>query len=651
MSLCLLGCTGRPPVRVVTLPDVPVVAEGQRLSGSLSEVAPPGILLDLAALMEQYQPQVAIASPRADKVIDETRLEVKLSLRGLPVYKDEAIGLGPHLQVVLDNQPPQSVYDLANPLVLEGLTPGSHTLRAFAVKPWGESFKNPAAFAQTTFHIFAKTGENTPNPQQPLLTYNEPSSTYGAEPVLLDFYLTNAPLHDIAKESQDDEIADWQIRCTINGQSFTFDQWKPIYIKGLKPGLNWLELSLTDTQGNPIPNAFNSTVHTLTYNPDQRDSLAKLVRGEFLLEQVGRIADPGYEPPAPPAETIPAETVPAETAIPREALPDDTKTNAAETAEPNFEEPDAATSELESTADVKDTPAESMSESSPAQADADQPEIAAPKDTDSENIDSADTATQQFGLDTQRDQPEAEPEQSEPEAPEQDSPELETAKEKRLEPPVVSKSEKSAQETLETPNAELNDEKKIPSSEIAEPAVKITDTVPDADPQTQSLNDAKQPASEQPAPEPSAAEQRSKPSEPLSDSSARQKSSPWQSIRDRIQSYWQQRSQPAPSPPFTNPTAGTIEEADLPIIIETQTESPEQQLPPPEQPPLKNRSETAPPSTTEATSPEIEITDIPTTLTAPEPATGDVLLGPKPTQTFPAEDLQDQRQPQNSQPE
>ncbi|MEL6902686.1 MAG: hypothetical protein AAFP07_17220, partial [Cyanobacteria bacterium J06606_4] len=325
LGLSLIGCSRGPStIRVVTLPEVPVVAERQRLSGSLSEVAPPGILLDLAALTEQYQPQVAIASPKANQVIDEARLKVKLSLRGLSIYKDETIGLGPHLQVVLDNQPPRSVYDLDEPLVFAGLTPGTHTLRAFAAKPWGESFKNPGAYAQTSFHVFAQTGENTPDAQQPLLTYNEPSNTYGAEPVLIDFYLSNAPLHDIARQSKTDDLVDWQIRCTINGQSFTFNQWKPIYVKGLKPGQNWVQLSLVDAKGNLIPNAFNSTIHTLTYDPEQRDSLAKLVRGELPIEQVGRIADPSYEPPALPVEPAPpAESIPKPEEIVPEQEPSD----------------------------------------------------------------------------------------------------------------------------------------------------------------------------------------------------------------------------------------------------------------------------------------------------------------------------------------
>ncbi len=175
------------------------------------------------------------------------------------------------------------------------LAPGSHTLRVIAVKPWGESFKNEEAYAQTTFHVFAKTNENTPDPNRPQLIYSAPQGTYGAQPVLLDFYLSNAPLHLLA--ASDPDIADWRVRCDINGQSFIFDQWQPIYLKGFKPGQNWVQLTLIDEQGTPIKNAFNSTVRIVDFDPEQRDTLAKMTRGELTVRDIGQIVVSDYEPP------------------------------------------------------------------------------------------------------------------------------------------------------------------------------------------------------------------------------------------------------------------------------------------------------------------------------------------------------------------
>lgn len=273
--------------------------------GKLAEVSPPFVIQNLKQSLDAYQPQVKILNPRSNQVLDKTEVNVKLQINDLSLYKDEDLELGPYVQVMLDNQPYAQIYDTGEPLAIENLSPGTHTLRVFAVRPWHESFKNDGAFAQTTFHVFTQTGENQPNPTQPLLTYNFPQGTIGAEPVLLDFYLTNAPLHLVAREDSEDAIPDWQVRCTINGESFTFDRWEPIYLKGLKPGQNWVQLELLNEQGDPLPNVFNNAVQLITYKPGGSDALARLTRGELTAEAAGKIVDPNYVPPAPEPELEP----------------------------------------------------------------------------------------------------------------------------------------------------------------------------------------------------------------------------------------------------------------------------------------------------------------------------------------------------------
>lgn len=296
IALLLFGCASRPQsVRLLELPDIPEPGEERQLSGDISEVAPPAIFSDLDELIADVRPQIAIASPKLNQTLTATTLTPKLTLRGLSIYKDETLNLGPHLQVILDNQPAQTLYSLDEPIEFSELAPGSHTLRVLAVKPWGESFKNAEAYAQTTFHIFAQTSENTPKAEQPQLIYSEPQGTYGAQPVLLDFYLNNAPLHSIAET--DPDIKDWRIRCDVNGQSFLFNQWQPVYLQGFKPGQNWVRLELIDEQGELIENDFNSTVRLIDFDPELRDTLARLTRGELSIRKVGQIVDPDYEPP------------------------------------------------------------------------------------------------------------------------------------------------------------------------------------------------------------------------------------------------------------------------------------------------------------------------------------------------------------------
>ena len=161
--------------------------------GPLSEVNIPASISQLAPSLTKFQPQVQILSPKFDEVLADDRVTVKLQVRDLTLSQQPQLGLGNHLQVILDKHTAQSVYDLTQPLVFKNLAAGTHTLRVFAARPWHESFKNDGAFALVTFHVLTKTAENNPDLHQPLLTYSQPIGSYGAEPILLDYHLTNRP--------------------------------------------------------------------------------------------------------------------------------------------------------------------------------------------------------------------------------------------------------------------------------------------------------------------------------------------------------------------------------------------------------------------------------------------------------------------------
>ncbi|XHX76443.1 MAG: hypothetical protein RBJ76_18625 [Stenomitos frigidus ULC029] len=276
-----------------------------KTTGKIAEASPPIVFQELRQALDNYQPQVTFISPRPNEVLSDNTVSVRFLVKDLPIFKDETFGLGPHLHVLLDNRGYQAVYDTSQPLIFDNLEPGTHTIRAFASRPWHESFKNEGAFAQTTFHVFTKTQDNSPNPDLPLLTYSRPQGSYGAEPILLDFYLTNAPLHLVAQSDAADDIADWRIRCTVNGDSFVIDRWQPLYLKGFKPGKNWVQLEYLDDKGNPVPNVFNNTVRLVNYQPNGDDTLSKLVRGELSASDVRGIVDPNYIPPAPEPEPTP----------------------------------------------------------------------------------------------------------------------------------------------------------------------------------------------------------------------------------------------------------------------------------------------------------------------------------------------------------
>ncbi|MCC5662962.1 hypothetical protein LC653_03170 [Nostoc sp. CHAB 5784] len=317
-----------------------------QISKQFSEVSPPSVIQELRTILEVYQPQVTIVTPRADEVLQDNKATASFQVKDLPIFKDSQLQLGPHLHIILDNQPYIPVYDLNQPLVLPDLSPGTHTLRVFASRPWHESFKNEGAYAQTTFHVLTKTDDNNPDPKLPLLTYSRPQSSYGAEPILLDFYLTNAPLHLIGKENPNDEFSDWRIRSTINGESFIFDRWQAVYLKGFRPGKNWVKLEFLDNQGNPLKNAFNTTVRLIDYQPKGKDTLSRITRGELTADEVRPIVDPNYKlTPTPSVEKTPEIQPKVEKQpIPETEIPKKSETEPTKPEQPKLEVPTAVPS-------------------------------------------------------------------------------------------------------------------------------------------------------------------------------------------------------------------------------------------------------------------------------------------------------------------
>lgn len=307
LTVCLLaiamGLGGCQSLSASSPPPLVKASEPVQL-GNLREVSPPKTIQALASSFNQYQPQVTILSPAPDTVLKKTTVAVQLRAEDLPLNQDDTVPLRAHVHLILDNEPYRAIYNLDQPIVLEDLEPGTHTLRAFPVRPWHESYKNDGAYAQVTFHVLTKTDSNNPDPALPLLTYSRPKGDYGAEPILLDYYLTNAPLHIAA--ANDADLSDWRIRVTVNDESFLVDQWQPIYLEGFETGENWLKLEFIDEAGNLVANRFNNTVRVINYQPDGQDAFSRLMRGDVPLAEaytmVGLDLPFGVEPVQEAAE-------------------------------------------------------------------------------------------------------------------------------------------------------------------------------------------------------------------------------------------------------------------------------------------------------------------------------------------------------------
>jgi hypothetical protein len=224
---------------------------------------------DSAAVYPKVKLQ--IVSPREGQVIKEVNdsIRVVMMVSGYDLGKrtpgDSAKGIafsneGQHVHVIVDDKPYMANYKNGQPFNVGILAPGLHTIRAFPSYSWHESIKSPGAFAARTFYVGEGPKDKkavAPNDlKKPLLTYSRPKGSYkSGQPILLDFYVTNAKLGAGAYS-----VAVW-----IDGKKITtIDAWRPYYIKDLGIGKHTVHLQLLDASGNAVPGSYNSPQQEIT---------------------------------------------------------------------------------------------------------------------------------------------------------------------------------------------------------------------------------------------------------------------------------------------------------------------------------------------------------------------------------------------------
>ncbi len=118
-------------------------------------------------------------------------VEVRLEVRNYETFLDPKTGCGQGIAIAFDNLSASVHFEPSKPWAFRNVPKGTHTIRVFAVRPWGESIKEPGAFAMVTFNVVAADGKNAPDPKAPLLTVSRPKGKYPkGQNVLLDFFVT-----------------------------------------------------------------------------------------------------------------------------------------------------------------------------------------------------------------------------------------------------------------------------------------------------------------------------------------------------------------------------------------------------------------------------------------------------------------------------
>ncbi|MFM7087253.1 MAG: hypothetical protein ACKOXO_09740 [Cyanobium sp.] len=279
-------------------------------ASALQEVAPPDVVQQLQAALAGHQPVVEIVSPADDTLLPPGPWLLKLRVHDWPLVDGGALGLGPHLVVQLDQEPPRR-WTIPEGTLPE-LAPGSHRLTVYAAQPWGEARRSPGAWQQIRLHRTASNPVALPARGRPQLLPVSPAAQVSAEPLLLDWLLLDAPLQNLRGSGDP-----WRLRVAINGEEVILDQQTPLWLRGWRPGRNAVRLELLDGRGDPVDPPFNSLVQEVDWSRSlapPRWLGARLSPAELAV-LLGRTPPPLPEPP-PAAATItpppdPAPAIPA----------------------------------------------------------------------------------------------------------------------------------------------------------------------------------------------------------------------------------------------------------------------------------------------------------------------------------------------------
>lgn len=352
------GCTSGTSARGSRSEPSPVTSS--KPSGQLQEVAPPGAVQQVRERLNDLAPQIEVLSPANDSTLPAGPWTLKLKVQDWPLYDDETNGLGPHLVVQLDDQPPRRISSAAEAqgLSMPELSPGSHRLTVFAARPWGEVVKAPGASQQLRLHRVARNPSQLPASGSPQLIAASPSDLQHNEPVLIDWLLIDAPLQHLR-----DDDARWRLRVSVNGDSFLVDRQTPLWLKGLKRGSNAVQLELLDGRGDPLNPPFNSVVREVVIDSSPRPSWQQASLSAQGLAALSGSPEP--EPVEPPAAEI--QTKEPEAAPPQAAPPEASEPERPEPQPAPLEETRPDPTELPMAAEATPAPADPEPEPAPAE--------------------------------------------------------------------------------------------------------------------------------------------------------------------------------------------------------------------------------------------------------------------------------------------
>jgi len=305
----------RLPKRLVPAAN-PMGPAFQAGSAHLQEVSPPVAVQQFKDALGEKLPQLKILEPANGAMVADGAWTLRVEVSDWPLIDGGSLGLGPHLLVIVDGEPPRVL--TTTETEMPPLGPGSHRLTVATAWPWGEVNKSHGAFDQIRLHRAAANPLAVPPPGSAQLFVTSPISNANNidQPVLLDWLLIDAPLQNLRQND-----ASWRLRITVNGESFLVDQQTPLWLSGWRSRANALLWELVDRRGEPLNPPFNSIVSELHVEdskmsrPSNFSWLSGPINSDDLAVMLGNAS------PVPPAPQAQKEPLPSMAIQPENVTP------------------------------------------------------------------------------------------------------------------------------------------------------------------------------------------------------------------------------------------------------------------------------------------------------------------------------------------
>ena len=229
------------------LPDQPVSPALPAVNNTENR---PEAMGNSAASQEPQVPQpveTGILYPHEKEVVPAGALDVFFEVKNCALAEG-----GNALRVVIDNQPPVTLYNCIRPLTLKDLKDGGHTIRAYLIKADGTMIREVKAFAMRHFYTRKKDFNNYIDPAAPFLTVNLPSG---------DFMDTDADgkvcfdydVHNLSAGAG----SGFKVRYALEGYEGFLAEPGPVYWSNIPVGKHKLTVELFDKDGRALFGIFN----------------------------------------------------------------------------------------------------------------------------------------------------------------------------------------------------------------------------------------------------------------------------------------------------------------------------------------------------------------------------------------------------------